>query len=104
MLGSLTSLIGLVDERGEPVFHFYHKSLLDFLRDPHRSSDFHVNEETLTHLVQDRYYQVLQGVYYSPTSTLLHMLMPKQPEGLSPTQTLQQTPHLRISSRYSADG
>ncbi|TEB27808.1 hypothetical protein FA13DRAFT_1736287 [Coprinellus micaceus] len=61
VLGALTSLVGLVDANGNPHFYFYHKSLLDFLRDPQRSSDLHVNEESLEHFTRDRYYQTLQA-------------------------------------------
>ncbi|TEB16104.1 hypothetical protein FA13DRAFT_1747272 [Coprinellus micaceus] len=43
VLGTLTSLIELVDKNRKPSFHFYHKSLLDFLGDPARCSDLHVN-------------------------------------------------------------
>jgi hypothetical protein len=61
VLGNLASLVELLDVNGEPSFRFYHKSLLDFLGDPHRSSDLHVNEEDLVRFARDRYYQVLRG-------------------------------------------
>ncbi|TEB27799.1 hypothetical protein FA13DRAFT_857750 [Coprinellus micaceus] len=61
VLGSLTSLVRLVDDEGEPEFHFYHKSLIDFLGDPHRSSNLHLNEESLIRFARDQYYQVLQA-------------------------------------------
>jgi hypothetical protein len=64
VLGTLTSLVGLVDENGKPGFHFYHKSLLDFLGDPHRSFDLYINKESLDHFTKDRYYQTLRGVYW----------------------------------------
>ncbi|TEB16094.1 hypothetical protein FA13DRAFT_812737 [Coprinellus micaceus] len=60
MLGTLTSLVRLADENGEPSFHFYHKSLLDFLRDPQRSSDLYVNWGNLVHFIKDRHCQTLQ--------------------------------------------
>jgi hypothetical protein len=63
VLGTLTSLIGLGDDNLGGRFHFYHKSLLDFLGDPHRSSDLHINEDNVRHFVQDRYYQFLLGTY-----------------------------------------
>ncbi|TEB27801.1 hypothetical protein FA13DRAFT_857774 [Coprinellus micaceus] len=49
VLGTLTSLVGLADENGKTGFHIHHKSLLDFLGDPHRSSDLHINKESLCH-------------------------------------------------------
>ncbi|TEB27834.1 hypothetical protein FA13DRAFT_858531 [Coprinellus micaceus] len=61
MLGTLTSLVRLADENGEPSFHFYHKSLLDFLRDPQRSSDLYVNWGNLVHFIKDRHCQTLQA-------------------------------------------
>jgi hypothetical protein len=64
VMGTLTSLVELVDENREPSFHFYHKSLLDFLRDPQRSSDLHVNGESSYRFMEDRYYRTLQGVYW----------------------------------------
>ena len=63
VLGTLTSLIGLGDDAPGGSFHFYHKSLLDFLGDPHRSSDLYMNEMTVRCFVQDRYYQFLLGAY-----------------------------------------
>ncbi|TEB16103.1 hypothetical protein FA13DRAFT_1804777 [Coprinellus micaceus] len=60
VMGTLTSLVELVDENREPSFHFYHKSLLDFLRDPQRSSDLHVNGESSYRFMEDRYYRTLQ--------------------------------------------
>ncbi|TEB22940.1 hypothetical protein FA13DRAFT_1778500 [Coprinellus micaceus] len=60
VLGTTTSLVGLEDEYGRLHFHFYHKTLLDFLKDPQRSSDLHVSEESLRQFVVDRYYQVLR--------------------------------------------
>ncbi|TEB22938.1 hypothetical protein FA13DRAFT_1740427 [Coprinellus micaceus] len=60
VLGTLQSLVSPVDENGEPGFHVYHKSLYDFLDDPQRSSDLHVNEESFHHFARDRYYQTLQ--------------------------------------------
>jgi hypothetical protein len=62
VLGTLQSLVSPVDENGEPGFRVYHKSLYDFLGDPQRSSDLHVDEESLHHFARDRYYQTLQGV------------------------------------------
>ncbi|TEB27796.1 hypothetical protein FA13DRAFT_1776319 [Coprinellus micaceus] len=59
VLGTLTSLVGFVDAEGEPYFRFYHKSLLDFLEDPRRSSDLHVSRESLNHFVMDLYHQIL---------------------------------------------
>ncbi|TEB19168.1 hypothetical protein FA13DRAFT_1744691 [Coprinellus micaceus] len=61
VLGALTSLVGLISENGDPDFHFYHKSLLDFLRDPQRSGDLHINEESLDQFARDRYYQTLRA-------------------------------------------
>ncbi|TEB19166.1 hypothetical protein FA13DRAFT_1719096 [Coprinellus micaceus] len=60
VLGTLTSLVGLVHYEVDPFFVFYHKSLFDFLRDPHRSSDLHICKDTLIHFTKDRYYQTLQ--------------------------------------------
>jgi hypothetical protein len=64
VLGTLTSLVRLVDENAEPSFHFYHKSLLDFLKDPQRSADLVVNYQSLALFLKERYYQTLQGVYW----------------------------------------
>jgi hypothetical protein len=64
VLGALTSLVGLVDEDGDSTFHFYHKSLLDFLGNPQRSSDLYLSEESLDHFTRNRYYQTLQGAYW----------------------------------------
>ncbi|TEB27804.1 hypothetical protein FA13DRAFT_1776324 [Coprinellus micaceus] len=61
VLGTLTSLVGLVDGNEQPGFQFYHKSLFDFLQDPHRSSDLHVNDESLLRFTGDLYYQTLQA-------------------------------------------
>jgi hypothetical protein len=63
ILGNLASLVGLVDGHGEPRFHFYHKSLIDFLEDPHRSSDLYADVRSVNRFIADRYYRVLQGVY-----------------------------------------
>jgi hypothetical protein len=64
VMGPLTSLVGLVNEKGEPDFRFYHKSLLDFFNGPPRSSDLYINEESLDCFIKDRYYQTLQGVHW----------------------------------------
>jgi hypothetical protein len=62
VLGNLTSLVRLLDGSGMPDFRFYHKSLLDFLADPHRSSDLHVSKECRSYFAEDVYYQILRGV------------------------------------------
>ncbi|TEB24044.1 hypothetical protein FA13DRAFT_1739546 [Coprinellus micaceus] len=61
VLGNLTSLVGLADEQGGSRFRFYHKSLLDFLGDPSRSSELYVDDEDVTRFTQKRYYDVLRG-------------------------------------------
>ncbi|TEB27820.1 hypothetical protein FA13DRAFT_1816237 [Coprinellus micaceus] len=61
VLGTLTSLIELVDKNRKPSFHFYHKSLLDFLGDPARCSDLHVNVTSVGRFRGERYYHTLQG-------------------------------------------
>ncbi|TEB03941.1 hypothetical protein FA13DRAFT_1784145 [Coprinellus micaceus] len=61
VLGTLTSLVRLAGENGEPKLHFYHKSLLDFLKDPQRSSELHIDEDSLDRFIKGRYYQTLQA-------------------------------------------
>ena len=65
VLGTLTSLVGLVDKDGDPDFRFYHKSLVDFLQSPQRSSDLHVNYGLLHQFRKERYYQTLRGAYWN---------------------------------------
>jgi hypothetical protein len=62
VLRSLTSLVGLVDESGGPRFDFYHKSLLDFLRDPNRNTDLYVDKDTIDLFIKNRYYEIIQGM------------------------------------------
>ncbi|KAJ3534739.1 hypothetical protein NMY22_g6791 [Coprinellus aureogranulatus] len=61
LLGSLTSLIALVDAEGRPTIAFYHKSLLDFLEDPERCGRLHLSEEDMHIFAQDRFYAVLKN-------------------------------------------
>lgn len=61
VLGCLLSLVGLVDESCRIHFHFYHKSLLDFLRDHKRSHDLYVTAEDQIDFAMQRYYAVLRG-------------------------------------------
>ena len=63
VLRNLTSLVGLVDESGGPRFDFYHKSLLDFLRDPNRNTELYVDKEALDVFTKNRYYEILKGAY-----------------------------------------
>jgi hypothetical protein len=102
VLGSLSSLVGLADERGEPCFHFYHNSLFDFLADRSRCSDLYVNEESITRLLRDQYYQVLKGErlgrrYYCSRSAHSHHA-PIQGEDRDPLPALQQLPGFHLSS------
>jgi hypothetical protein len=64
VLGTLTSLVELEGENGEPSFRFYHKSLLDFLGDPRRSSDLHVDMGGAECFIVDRHYETLKGAYW----------------------------------------
>ena len=63
VLGNLTSLVGLPDEQEGSRFRFYHKSLLDFLKDPSRSCELYVHEEDVKRFTEKRYYDVLRGRY-----------------------------------------
>lgn len=63
LLESLRSLIGLITREGTFTFHFYHKSLLDFLGDPSRSATLHVNDEEVTRFHMDRHYLVLKSAF-----------------------------------------
>lgn len=57
ILGTLSSLISL------DTFHFYHKSLFDFLQDPRRSGALHVSAVDADRLLADRYYQVMKSTF-----------------------------------------
>ncbi|TEB16105.1 hypothetical protein FA13DRAFT_1747274 [Coprinellus micaceus] len=61
VLRSLTSLVGIVDESGGPRFDFYHKSLLDFLKDPKRNADLYVDKDAIDLFIKNRYYEIIQG-------------------------------------------
>lgn len=63
LLESLRSLVGLITSEGTFAFHFYHKSLLDFLGDPSRSASLHVSDEEVTRFHMDRHYLVLKSVF-----------------------------------------
>ncbi|TEB27779.1 hypothetical protein FA13DRAFT_856843 [Coprinellus micaceus] len=60
LLGDMTSLLGLSDGQGQTRFHFYHKSLLDFLGDPKRSARLHVSVQSRRWFLEDRWYLILK--------------------------------------------
>jgi hypothetical protein len=103
VLGSLTSLIGITDAQGEPNFHFYHKSLLDFLGDERRSSDLYVSQESLTQFVRELYRQVL-GAYWipAPISFCILILAQAGSSGSMILPTRPPTPQHRTFSTSSA--
>ncbi|TEB20919.1 hypothetical protein FA13DRAFT_1779604 [Coprinellus micaceus] len=61
LLGPLSSLVRIVKEDGEPDFHFYHKSLSDFLKDPQRSGDLHLTDDEVDSFQASRYSAVLKN-------------------------------------------
>ncbi|TEB20934.1 hypothetical protein FA13DRAFT_173862 [Coprinellus micaceus] len=61
LLGPLSSLIRIVNHKGEPDFHFYHKSLSDFLYDPQRSGDLHITNDEHNDFESSRYSAVLKN-------------------------------------------
>ncbi|KAJ3546456.1 hypothetical protein NMY22_g2042 [Coprinellus aureogranulatus] len=60
-LGRLASLIGLMNDKGEIDFAFYHKSLFDFLDDPDRSGGLHVDQSAIYQFINHRYDQILRN-------------------------------------------
>ncbi|KAJ3524869.1 hypothetical protein NMY22_g10819 [Coprinellus aureogranulatus] len=76
LLKGLGSLVGLHNEQariGEPPsfrFIFYHKSLIDFLKDKVRSEDLYWSDDSTRQFIKDCFYRVLKGALYS---TLRHM-------------------------------
>jgi hypothetical protein len=62
LLGPLSSLIRIEKENRESVFHFYHKSLSDFLRDPQRSGDLHIPNDRVDDFEASRYSAVLKSM------------------------------------------
>ncbi|TEB40221.1 hypothetical protein FA13DRAFT_1784811 [Coprinellus micaceus] len=69
LLSPLVSLVCIVGKNGEPDFHFYHKSLSDFLKDPQRCGAFHIPEHGIAEHINDRYIEVFKN---------------KGPQGLTP--------------------
>lgn len=67
VLGTLNSLINL------DTFHFYHKSLFDYLQDHRRSTALHVSIADADRFLANRYYQVLKSGY-SPSFRSRHVL------------------------------
>lgn len=61
LLGGLTSLVAFTEDAESPSLKFYHKSLLDFLKDRDRSNHFHVTVRDLHELIWDRCYRVLKS-------------------------------------------
>jgi hypothetical protein len=66
LLGDMTSLLGLSDGDGQTRFHFYHKSLLDFLGDPKRSARLHVSVQSRRRFLEDRWYLILKRMSFHP--------------------------------------
>ncbi|TEB40226.1 hypothetical protein FA13DRAFT_1704278 [Coprinellus micaceus] len=60
LLGPLSSLIRIVKEDGQPDFHFYHKSLSDFLKDSQRSGDLYLTGDEVYSFEASRYSAVLK--------------------------------------------
>jgi hypothetical protein len=63
LLGPLVSLVRIADEKGEPNFHFYHKSLSDFLKDPERCGAYHLTECDVNEFLNHRYIEVLKSAH-----------------------------------------
>ncbi|TEB40236.1 hypothetical protein FA13DRAFT_60139 [Coprinellus micaceus] len=61
LLGPLVSLVCIVDRRGNPIFHFYHKSLSDFLEDPKRCGTFHITDDDLEGFLAHRHIEILKN-------------------------------------------
>ncbi|TEB40230.1 hypothetical protein FA13DRAFT_1680241 [Coprinellus micaceus] len=60
LLSPLVSLVRIVDEKGAPNFHVYHKSLFDFLEDPQRCGTYHITEDDLHGFLAHRYIEILK--------------------------------------------
>ncbi|TEB31621.1 hypothetical protein FA13DRAFT_1732466 [Coprinellus micaceus] len=61
LLGSLSSLIGIVNNKGELEFRLYHKSFLDFLDAPDRGADLHVDYGACNQFVSARCLETLKS-------------------------------------------
>ncbi|TEB20944.1 hypothetical protein FA13DRAFT_1717400 [Coprinellus micaceus] len=70
LLGPLASLIRITDKDGEPDFHFYHKSLSDFLDDPLRSGAFSIPGDGVFRFQVDRYIELIEEVDKGPQGQL----------------------------------
>jgi hypothetical protein len=71
LLGSLSSLIGIVNNKGELEFRLYHKSFLDFLDAPDRGADLHVDYGACNQFVSARCLETLKSAY-SPSTDAIH--------------------------------
>ncbi|TEB27806.1 hypothetical protein FA13DRAFT_1691228 [Coprinellus micaceus] len=101
VLGTLTSLVQLVNEDGETHFYFYHKSLFDFLEDPQRSSDLHISEQSLAHFQWDRYHQTLQA--RGPQSNVSATSRSPLPQDFPRTFCVQLVTEIDPHRRYNLD-
>ncbi|TEB20923.1 hypothetical protein FA13DRAFT_1742539 [Coprinellus micaceus] len=61
LFNPLMSLVRIVDEKGEPDFHLYHKSLSDSLKDPKRCGAFYITKDDLHGFLAHRHIQVLKN-------------------------------------------
>ncbi|TEB40235.1 hypothetical protein FA13DRAFT_1724456 [Coprinellus micaceus] len=61
LLGPLSSSVRISKEDRQPDFHFYHKSLSDFLKDSQRSGDMYLTGDKVNSFQASRYSAVLKN-------------------------------------------
>ena len=71
-LGQLTSLLSLEGTATRPGFHFYHKTLLDFLTDAGRCEILHVSQVEQYEFLRDRWNQIMKGACQFALSVTLN--------------------------------